>query len=168
MTLHSCSMPSRQLRIRAVDPNGSVMSKSSCVPMRKAHEIASASRCCQGISGTSFHCNNPRICCDRSRRRFVASSTTCSKRLPGSGGGGGGAGAEARSNGAGGRGAEGTATPRPKRMSASESRGIPAEIHQIAGHGSYGSYGLGVLWDTLGLWRFSESTVLGNMIIYHL
>ena len=129
MTLHSCSMPSRQLRIRAVDPNGSVMSKSSCVPMRKAHEIASASRCCQGISGTSFHCNNPRICCDRSRRRFVASSTTCSKRLPGSGGG---AGAEARSNGAGGRsmvrGAEGTATPRPKRMSASESRGIPAEI----------------------------------------
>ena len=39
---------------------------------------------------------------------------------------------------------------------------------QIAGHGSYGSYGLGVLWDTLGLWRFSESKILGNMIIYHL
>ena len=125
MTLHSCSMPSRQLRTRAVDPNGSVMPKSSCVPMRKAHEIASASRCCQGISGTSFHCNNPRICCARSRRRLLASSTTCSKRWPGSGGGtGGGRGAGGRSEV---RGAEGTATPRPKRMSASESRGIPAD-----------------------------------------
>lgn len=126
MTSHSCSMPSLQLRIRAVDPNGSVMERSSCTPRRRAHDIASASRCCHGTCGASCHCNNPRIWADKSKRCFVASSTTSSNRLPGSAGGSGGG-----PGGAGGldidpRGADGTATPRPKRMSASESRGIPS------------------------------------------
>ena len=119
-------MPSLQLRIRAVEPKLSVIEKNSLVPMRKDHEMASASRCCTGNSGASFHCNNPRISVVRLCCRCRASSTIWSKRFPPGGGGGRGGGAGGFNS----RGAEGTVTPRPSRMSARESRGIPSDVNE--------------------------------------